>query len=491
MFRPSRRLVVGIVAVGFILIVAILVPVVRAMMGAYSDFKTMSQPTVVLPTELPPTAAPTVVAQGSPAPTASPTPTLVPGPDAPINILLMGTDARIGEEIARTDSMIVVHIDPQQQLFTTLSLPRDLAMTIPRVNDTRRINTAYYLGEKQLGAGYGPALAKESLSKLLGIPIDRYVLINFEGFKTLIDKLGGITIDVPKVIDDDKYPMDEYAGDVRIMKIHFDAGVQKMDGETALIYSRTRHADSDFGRQQRQQQVLMAMFKQIRDQNLYSSLTSLDSYTAALRDSVRFDLSQDEIMSLASLAPSVNMADVGHYSVSPAMLVEQPSPYYLFIGNKTAFKSLVSAFVSGGPTPTVVPVRNASGPARATVVPTLLADPEASATAVAAEESATPTAEGATPLPPESEPAATTAPEQVGGEQPTPTVAAEGTNSELAPTATPEQAAPTVAPQETNSEPAPTPEQASPTPAPEQAAPTVAPEQAAPTPAPEQPAPQQ
>lgn len=489
MFRPSRRLVVGIVAVGFILIVAILVPVVRAMMGAYSDFKTMSQPTVVLPTEPPPTAAPTAVAQGSPAPTSSPTPTLVPGPDAPINILLMGTDARIGEEIARTDSMIVVHIDPQQQLFTTLSLPRDLAMTIPRVNDMRRINTAYYLGEKQLGAGYGPALAKESLSKLLGIPIDRYVLINFEGFKTLIDKLGGITIDVPKAISDDKYPMDEYAGDVRTMKIHFDPGVQKMDGKTALIYSRTRHADSDFGRQQRQQQVLMAMFKQIRDQNLYSSLTSLDSYTAALRDSVRFDLSQDEIMSLASLAPSVNMADVGHYSVNPAMLAEQPNPYYLFVSNKTAFKALVASFVSGGPTPTVVPVRNAGGPARATVVPTLLADPESSATAVAAEESATPTAEGATAIPAEGDPAATAAPEQPSGEQPAPTATVEGTNSEPVPTPAPEQPsgeqpAPTVAPEGTNSEPVPTP-------APEQAAPTPAPEQAAPTPAPEQATPQQ
>ena len=95
----------------------------------------------------------------------------MPAPDAPINILLMGTDARIGEDIARTDTMIVVHIDPKTKRVSTLSLPRDLNVLIPRVNEQRRINTAYYFGEKQLGKGKGPALAKETISKLLGIPI--------------------------------------------------------------------------------------------------------------------------------------------------------------------------------------------------------------------------------------------------------------------------------------------------------------------------------
>ena len=106
---------------------------------------------------------------------------------------------------------------------------------------------------------------------------------------------------------------------------------------SALIYSRTRHADSDFGRQARQQQVLIAIFDQIRAQNLYAQVTSLDDYTSALRDFVRFDLSNDDILSLASLTPSVDIHAVEHYVMKPTMLREQANPYYLFISDKKAF----------------------------------------------------------------------------------------------------------------------------------------------------------
>lgn len=348
MSRPSRRLVFGSFAILTVIVLALVLNVLWGVKRAADDVGVMMVPTLELPPE--PTAAP--VTNGSlpanPTATVAIEPTAVPAPDSAVNILLMGTDARPGEDIARTDSMIIVRIDPKTNRVSTLSLPRDLATTIPRVGEQRRINTAYYLGEKELGKGYGPALAKETISKLLGIKIDHYVLINFDGFTKLVDNLGGVTIDVPRVIDDPKYPTDAYAGDTRTMKVHFDPGVQKMDGERALIYSRTRHADSDFGRQVRQQQVLMAIFKQIRDQNLYSQITSLDEYTSALRDAVRFDMSRDDIMSLASLAPSINANSVEHYSVSPTMLREQTSPaYYLFVNDKKAFKTLVSTFVNG------------------------------------------------------------------------------------------------------------------------------------------------
>jgi LCP family protein required for cell wall assembly len=270
-----------------------------------------------------------------PDPPAEPTP--IPGPDASINILLMGTDARVGEDISRTDAMILVHLDPRSNHVGMLSFPRDLWVSLPGYGKNK-INAAYPTGEKQIGAGYGPALAKETVAKLTGLPVQRFVLINFDGFKTLIDRLGGVYIDVPKAIDDPKYPTDDF----RTIKIHFDVGRQLMDGETALIYSRTRHADSDFGRNQRQQQVLMAIFDRIREQGLLTQLTSLDTYTDALRDYVRTDLSRSEMLQLASVGPRLQAENIQRYVISPKMVAEQLRPSYrLVLTDPKGLKQLV------------------------------------------------------------------------------------------------------------------------------------------------------
>ena len=130
-----------------------------------------------------------------------------------------------------------------------ISSPGENRVSIPG-HGKSRINAAYPIGEQQIGPGYGPALAKKTVSQLVGVPVQHFVLINFEGFKALIDKLDGVYIDVEKPIDDSAYPTDEFPGDTRTIKIHFDAGLQLMDGKRALIYARTRHADSDFGRNQ-------------------------------------------------------------------------------------------------------------------------------------------------------------------------------------------------------------------------------------------------
>lgn len=360
MKRPSRRLVIGMVALLAVIVGVFTLNIALGVKRAADDLGMMTLPTVQIEDDIvvlpdpDATAVPTVLPNPEPTTVAVPTatpdpePTVMPVPDNAVNILLMGTDARIGQDVARTDAMIVVHIDPSTKRVSMLSLPRDLAMTIPRVNEQRRINTAYYLGETRLKKGLGPALAKESVGKLLGIEIDRYALISFDGFKELIDKLGGVTIDVQKEIYDPKFPVDAYEGDIRTMKVHFKLGVQKMDGETALIYSRTRHADSDFGRQSRQQDMLMAIFRTILDQGLYTQVTNLDDYTSSLRDHVRFDMSRDEILGLATLAPDIQLSSIEQFTIKPALLVEQTSPaYYLFVNDKKGFKSLINSFVNG------------------------------------------------------------------------------------------------------------------------------------------------
>jgi LCP family protein required for cell wall assembly len=267
-------------------------------------------------------------------------PTAIPGPDAPMNILLLGTDARIGDEISRTDAIILIHLDPHTERVSMLSFPRDLWVTLPGYGKNK-INAAFPTGEKRIGLGYGPALAKETVSKLVDLPIQHFILINFEGFKTLIDKLDGVYIDVPKTIDDPKYPIDEYPGDVRTMRVHFDQGRQLMNSTTALIYARTRHADSDFGRNQRQQQVLMAIFDRLREQGLLTQLTSLDDYTGALRDYVRTDLSRSEMLQLASLGPRLRADDIQRYSISPKMVAESQNPYRLVLADPKGLRQLV------------------------------------------------------------------------------------------------------------------------------------------------------
>jgi LCP family protein required for cell wall assembly len=108
------------------------------------------------------------------------------------------------------------------------------------------------------------AFAAQTVERFLGhyrgIRADYTAQVNFDGFVGLIDALGGITIDVPAPLVDDAYPTPDYG----IMRVEFQPGLQRMDGATALIYARTRHADSDFGRSQRQQQVMQAIAAEIR-----------------------------------------------------------------------------------------------------------------------------------------------------------------------------------------------------------------------------------
>jgi LCP family protein required for cell wall assembly len=343
--RPRRRLVVGVLVVLGIVLFAATLRIGLKWKRALDNVEVMRVAQVTLPTALP-TSGPASdgpAGTSANAPTAAPAPaepTPIPGPDAPMNILLLGTDARLDEEISRTDAMILVHIDPSADRIGMLSFPRDLWVSIPGYGKNR-INAAYPTGEKQIGVGYGAALAKETVGQLTGVPVQRFVMINFDGFRTLIDKLDGIYIDVPKTIDDPKYPMDEYPGDVRTMKIHFDAGQQLMDGKTALIYSRTRHADSDFGRNQRQQQVLLAIFDRIREQGLLTQLTSVDEYTDAMRDYVRTDLSRSEILQLSRMGPRLHSDSIERYAISPSMVAETTNPYRLTLADPKALHKLV------------------------------------------------------------------------------------------------------------------------------------------------------
>jgi len=175
------------------------------------------------------------------------------------DILLLGTDhARLkGRETAnRTDSITLVRVDSDKHRIAYLSIPRDLRVEIPG-HGTSKINAATQIG--------GTALAVKTVRVLTGLPINHVVVVDFSQFESLIDKLGGITIDVPeKIVSkfDCPYPTEERCS--RWDGWRFPKGKQHMDGRRALIYARVRKnalnpADTDFSRAEHNQQVLNAV----------------------------------------------------------------------------------------------------------------------------------------------------------------------------------------------------------------------------------------
>ncbi|MFN8378649.1 MAG: LCP family protein [Anaerolineae bacterium] len=179
-------------------------------------------------------------------------------PPSPLDILVLGLDARSGEGYtARADSLMLIGVNPPGLQVSLLSIPRDLQLDVPGYG-IQPINTANMLGE-MAQAGTGPALTAAALEAPLDVSLDRYVRLRFDDLAALIDAAGGVTIDVERTIRDEAFPVT--ATETKI--VQFDPGLQWMDGARALEYARTRHADDDYARAGRQQQVMQAFASQL------------------------------------------------------------------------------------------------------------------------------------------------------------------------------------------------------------------------------------
>jgi LCP family protein required for cell wall assembly len=227
-----------------------------------------------------------------------------------VNILVMGIDQRANEDGPwRTDSMMVLTIDPVTMNAGVLSIPRDLWVPIPGYGEDR-INKANFLGDADDYPGGGPALAADTVEYNLGVRIHHYARINFDAFVELVDRIGGIDICVEKEINDPSYPGPNYDYD----PLYIPAGCQHFDGEMALKYARTRHSGGgDFDRAKRQQQVIRAVFKQVTQLELLPQLAPQASELwTMLQDSVVTDpgLTLDKIVALANLASQVRPEDI-------------------------------------------------------------------------------------------------------------------------------------------------------------------------------------
>jgi LCP family protein required for cell wall assembly len=259
-----------------------------------------------------------------------------------VTVLLMGVDARgtIHDAGLNTDVMTLLTIDPISKTAALLSIPRDLYVPLPGTDFQNRINAAYAWGELRQLSGGGPGFAEKTVTYNLGIPLQRYALIDFAGFKQIVDAVGGVDIEVPHEIIDYEYPTPNYGTEV----LKIPAGRVHMDGELALKYVRTRHADSDLGRLQRQQQVMLA----IRDKAVsIGSINRVPEVLNAVSDSLETDLTLPEILALAKKLSQIPRENIHSYHIDETMIQPYVTPQggQVLLPDREKIAALVAQFL--------------------------------------------------------------------------------------------------------------------------------------------------
>jgi LCP family protein required for cell wall assembly len=272
---------------------------------------------------------------GQPRPTIDPA-TL---PEAPqftpwdgtsrVTILIMGLDYRdweAGEKASRSDTMILLTLDPLTKKAGMLSVPRDLWVAIPGYSHAK-INTAYYLGEAHQLPGGGPALAVKTVEQFLGVPINYYAQIDFEAFVRFIDEIGGVKVDVPDQITID------LLGDGSATKKTLQPGMQVLPGQWALAYARARYTKGgDFDRARRQHQVILGIRNRILSLDMLPILiTKAPKLYEELRSGINTNLSLTDAIRLALLAQQVKDEDIQRGVIGESYVVFGRSPDNLSI----------------------------------------------------------------------------------------------------------------------------------------------------------------
>jgi polyisoprenyl-teichoic acid--peptidoglycan teichoic acid transferase len=232
-----------------------------------------------------------------------------------VNVLLIGTDYRVGGKGFRTDTLIVVSINKSSGLVTMLSIPRDLYVYIPTWG-MARINNAYADGQTGNYPGGGPGLLKQTLLYNLGIPIHYYALVNFDGFQQIVDTLGGVDVPVNCQLTDyklkDSTLSESNLADYELYTIP--VGMAHMDGALALWFARVRPVGGDFFRSYRQRQVLRAIYHTGLNANLIPQIPDL---YASFNQVVQTDMGLWDIMQFTPLTARLDDTQIRSLHIGP------------------------------------------------------------------------------------------------------------------------------------------------------------------------------
>lgn len=247
----------------------------------------------------------------------------VQAPTQPFTVLLLGSDddSKFVPDQLNTQSMILLRVDPQSKQATMLSIPRDLWVPIPN-HGMGKIDWAYRFE--------GAQGAVDTVETNFKVQIDDYVWIGLNGLVKLIDKLGGVNVQVTNPVMDDYYPADLNSaqspyGYYRVAVL---PGATHMDGVQALQYVRSRHGDvrGDFARSERQQQLLLA----IKAQASHVNVTDLPALASAFNGEIKTSMGIDRLRALLSIANEFNGPNVHRVVLVPPYTSEG------FVGDQDA-----------------------------------------------------------------------------------------------------------------------------------------------------------
>jgi LCP family protein required for cell wall assembly len=304
-----------------------------------------------------PGSSPVPTPTEGPSPTPAPTQTVAPhwnGTDR-LNVLLIGTDSRPDADpnIALTDTLIVASVDPVSHSVAMFSVPRDtINVPLPAAwpahgyyggSFPAKINGLWATaqGYPRLFPGddahRGYTAIKGALSELLQLDVRYFVEVDFDGFRTVVDTLGGVTVDVQAPVSDDHYPTDDGRG---ALNLYIPAGIQHMDGAQALAYARARNKTNDFDRAQRQQRLIKAL----RDQVDLPSLLQpgrLEALVVALKQAIHTDVPPELLPRLVTLAQEIDLGAARSVVFTPPEFGVECLECYHIRPNITAIRAAV------------------------------------------------------------------------------------------------------------------------------------------------------
>lgn len=233
-----------------------------------------------------------------------------------INILLMGMGGAGHDGAYLTDTIVLASIKPSTDEISMISIPRDLAVPIPG-HGWRKVNHANAFGEID-DPGNGAEFARQVIEQITQQPIHYYVRMDFAGFEQLINQVGGIDVVVDRTFTDSQYPTHDY----RWQRVTFEAGPQHMDGETALIYARSRHGNngegSDFARARRQQKVVVAFKNKMLSLSTLLNPKKLNDLKKVLERNITSDVEISTSLALAQIAKDLDTDNIRSLVLSDA-----------------------------------------------------------------------------------------------------------------------------------------------------------------------------
>jgi len=248
-----------------------------------------------------------------------------------VNFLLLGSDSR-ETETGNTDSIMFITADLNCREVSIISIPRDTRVSIPGIGLTK-INHANAIG----GRENGPAAAVQAASELLGVPVNNYVLVNFQTFRSLVDTLGGIDIILPAPVND------------QVQDIFLPAGLNHLDGEQALRLARVRYSlpDGDFGRQWYQYRILSSIADKILKKENISLLPQI--WDSLCRELLQTNMTQAQTIALASKFTGFSSESIRYYQIpGKALIAHDPlvgADVYYFEADKTLLADVVQQAV--------------------------------------------------------------------------------------------------------------------------------------------------